>query len=59
METYGSEIMECLAEDMLPGHYYLSEDSNRNIVLPLDMEGNVVVFSKDIGYYNNCRKTTR
>ena len=59
MEIYGSEITECLAEDMLPGHYYLSEDSNRNIVLPLDTEGNVVVFSKDIGYYNNCRKTTR
>lgn len=51
--------MECLAEDMLPGHYYLSEDSNRNIVLPLDTEGNVVIFSKDIRYYNNCMKTTR
>ena len=47
MEIYGNEIMECSAEDMLPGHYYLSEDSNRYIVLPLDMEGNVVVFSKD------------
>ena len=43
---------------MLPGHYYLSEDSNRNIVLPLDTEGNVVIFSKDIGYYYNYEKTT-
>lgn len=58
MEIYGSEIMECLAEDMLPGHYYFPEDSNRNIVLPLDTEGNVVVFSKDIGYYYNYEKTT-
>ena len=59
MEIYGSEIMECSAEDMLPGHYYLSEDSNRNIVLPLDTEGNVVVFSKEFRYYDSYEKTTR
>ena len=58
METYGSEITEYLAEDMLPGHYYLSEDSNRNIVLPLDTEGNVVIFSKEFRYYDSYEKTT-
>ena len=58
MEIYGNEITECLAEDMLPGHYYLSEDSNRNIVLPLDTEGNVVIFSKEFRYYDSYEKTT-
>ena len=43
---------------MLPGHYYLSEDSNRYIVLPLDTEGNVVVFSKEFRYYDSYEKTT-
>ena len=58
MEICGNEITECLAEDMLPGHYYLSEDSNRYIVLPLDTEGNVVIFSKEFRYYDSYEKTT-
>ena len=56
MEICGDELTECLAEDMLPGHYYLSEDSNRNIVLPLDTEGNVVIFSKEFRYYDSYEK---
>ena len=58
MEICGNEITGCLAEDMLPGHYYLSEDSNRYIVLPLDTEGNVVVFFKEFRYYDSYEKTT-
>ena len=54
--THGDEVMEC--QDMIPGHYYCSDDLHRYIVLPLDTEGNVVVFFNSMGYYDIYGKTT-
>lgn len=51
---------ECLVQDMIPGHCYCSEDIDQDIILPLDIDGNVVVFTKGgiRRYHDICMKTT-
>lgn len=61
MEIYGSEITECRVEDMVPGNYYYSQNPyrGRDIVLPLDTEGNIAVFTtQEAGYYALHEVTT-
>lgn len=61
MEIYGNEIMEYHVEDMVPGSYYYSKNPyrGRDIILPLDTKGSIVVFTtQEAGYYAIHEVTT-